>query len=88
MECGTGRICVGAGMGRTGFCSETCMEDADCTALTTSSGNLSATCEFGGFSMMGVTTNCALNCDRPADKCPDGMTCKMGAGPAPDLCGY
>ena len=88
MACGTGRICVGAVMGRTGFCSETCMDDADCTALTTSSGNLKATCEFGGILMMTLTSNCALKCESPTDKCPDGMKCKMGVGPAPNLCGY
>lgn len=87
MACGMGRICIGAGMGRTGYCSTSCMEDDDCTALTTTSGNLTASCEFGGFAM-GLTSNCALNCDRDADKCPDGMMCKMGVGAAPNLCGY
>jgi len=87
MTCGTGRICVGAGMGRTGYCTTTCMDDMACADLTTTSGNLTATCEYGAFGMAGPS-NCALNCDRPADKCPDGMKCKMGVGAAPNLCGY
>lgn len=86
-DCADGLSCTaggrgGRGGGGSGYCTQDCDEDADCTAQA-GGGTAVPTCGFGG--------SCALSCADDEGSCPDGMTCNSfggGGGGGFAFCNY
>ena len=80
-ECADGLECT-AGRTGSGFCTQTCEEDTDCTMMA-GSGSAEPTCGFGG--------NCGLSCAEDGQMCPTGMMCIRaggGGGGGMAFCGF
>ena len=70
VDCAEGLECF------TGYCAETCMEDADCRPLD----GFSHVCRNGGV--------CWIACEAPTYACPDDLEAMLVCGPAVDGLGY
>ena len=76
-SCGNGFACATTfATGYTGFCTETCMQDSDCSDPPSGDATVSCPMVGGGG---GMTRRCEYRCMN-GETCPDGMECTPDSG--------